>query len=44
MNTEYFARSQEVWDSIEADQWFYNLDMDEGILPDFNSTRNKSRK
>jgi len=44
MNTEYIARSQEVWDSIEADRWLYNLDNDEGILPDFKSTKNKSNK
>lgn len=40
MNSEYIARSQEVWDSIEADRWIYNLDNDEGIAPDF---RKKSR-
>ena len=44
MNTEYISRSQEVWDSIEADRWLYNLDNDEGILPDFKSTKNKSNK
>ena len=33
MNTEYINRSHEVWDSIEADRWLYNLDNDEGILP-----------
>ena len=39
MNTEYISRSQEVWDSIEADRWLYNLDNDEGILPDFNQPK-----
>ena len=39
MNTDYMNRSQEVWDSIEQDRWLYNLDNEEGILPNFKSKK-----
>ena len=44
MNTDYMNRSQEVWDSIEQDRWLYNLDNEEGILPNFKSSKKRSEE
>ena len=35
MNAEFIARSEEVWESIEKDRWIYNLENDEGFVPNF---------
>jgi len=36
MNNEFIARSQEVWDKVEKDRWIYDLDQEEGFVPNFN--------
>lgn len=36
MNSEFIDRSQEVWDKVEKDRWIYDLDQEEGFVPNFN--------
>ena len=42
MNSDFIKRSHEVWDTNERDRWIYNLENDEGFVPNFQiSKRNK---
>lgn len=41
MNSEYIKRSHEVWDSMEKDRWIYNLENDEGFVPNFSNKKKK---
>ncbi len=42
MNSEFVARSQEVWDAVERDRWLYDLDKDEGFVPNFKKKGEKT--
>ena len=41
MNAEFIQRSQDVWDNVERDRWIYNLENDEGIVPNFRKNKPK---
>ena len=41
MNGEYIKRSHEVWDAMEKDRWIYNLDNDDGFVPNFAASKIK---
>ena len=41
MNAEYIKRSLEVWDSMEKDRWIYNLENDDGFVPNFQTSKLK---
>ena len=41
MNVEYIKRSNEVWDAMEKDRWIYNLDNDDGFVPNFATSKIK---
>ncbi len=43
MNNEFMARSQEVWDKVERDRWIYDLDQEEGFVPNFNKMAKKKK-
>ena len=38
MNAEFVHRSHEVWDSMEKDRWIYNLENDDGFVPNFRKS------
>lgn len=35
MNTEFIARSQQVWADVEKERWLFDLDQEEGFVPNF---------
>ena len=35
MNAAFINRSHEVWDAMEKERWIYNLDNDDGFVPNF---------
>ena len=39
MNNEFISRSQEVWDKVEKERWIYDLDQEEGFVPNFNKAK-----
>ena len=39
MNNEFMGRSQEVWDKVEKDRWIYDLDQDDGYVPNFSKRK-----
>jgi hypothetical protein len=41
MNAEYIKRSHEVWDAMEKDRWIYNLENDDGFVPNFTASKIK---
>jgi len=44
MNAEYIKRSHEVWDAMEKDRWIYNLENDDGFVPNFQTSKLKQQK